>query len=140
MTLHNQQEAHNLTQEEIAQSLNIRQDSVSRLDLHRKIVKDVLTEYSDINQTDETTTETALAFDDIHNQYLLILMGWHKDERIKSVMIHIRLNNDKVWIEEDWTEEGVVTDLLLEGIKAEEYKACFTTLKSSSTGKMPVTS
>ncbi len=46
------------------------------------------------------------SFDEVHDQYLLLLMGWQKDERIKSVMIHIRLKDNKIWIEEDWTKSA----------------------------------
>ena len=52
-------------------------------------------------------------------------MGWDKDERIKSVMLHIRLKNEKIWIEEDWTEDGVATDLLNKGISKEEIVLAF---------------
>ena len=65
------------------------------------------------------------SFDEVHDQYLLLLMGWQKDERIKSVMIHIRLKNNKIWIEEDRTEDGVATDLLQKEIAREEIVLAF---------------
>lgn len=43
-------------------------------------------------------------------------MGWKLDERIKSTTIHVRIQNQKIWIEEDWTEDGVVTDWLEAGV------------------------
>lgn len=98
---------------------------MDRLKYYRQIVKDILREYDQINQKSGSTTESVLAFDEVHDQYLLLLMGWQKDERIKSVMIHIRLKNDKIWIEEDWTEEGVATDLLEKGISREEIVLAF---------------
>jgi hypothetical protein len=98
---------------------------MDRLEGYRKIVQDILTQYHQINEKSGCTTESALAFDEVHDQYLLLLMGWQKDERIKSVMIHIRLKNDKIWIEEDWTEDGVATDLLHKGIPREEIVLAF---------------
>lgn len=85
---------------------------MDRLKYYRQIVPEILTEYHQINEKSGSKTESVLAFDEVHNQYLLLLMGWHKDERIKSVMIHIRFKDNKIWIEEDWTENGVATDLL----------------------------
>jgi hypothetical protein len=61
---------------------------MERLKHHRQIIQDVLTEYHQLNEKSGSKTESALAFDEVHDQYLLLLMGWHKDERIKSVMIH----------------------------------------------------
>ncbi|NEO95782.1 MAG: XisI protein [Moorea sp. SIO3G5] len=98
---------------------------MDRLKHYREIVQEVLTEYHHINQKSGSTTESALAFDQLQDQYLLLLMGWWKDERIKSVMIHIRLKDNKIWIEEDWTEDGVATDLLQKGIPPEEIVLAF---------------
>ncbi|MUG92566.1 addiction module toxin, HicA family [Scytonema sp. UIC 10036] len=39
--------------------------------------------------------------------------------------IYIRLKDEKIWIEEDWTENGVATDLLLKGIPKEEIVLAF---------------
>jgi hypothetical protein len=66
-----------------------------------------------------------LVFDETHDHYLLLLIGWQKDERIKSVMIHVRLKDKKIWIEEDWTEEGVATDFLQKGITRDEIVLAF---------------
>lgn len=98
---------------------------MDRLKHYREIVQEVLTEYHQINEKSASTTESVLAFDEVHNQYLLLLMGWDKDERIKSVMIHIRLKDNKIWIEEDWTEYGVATDLLQKGVSREEIVLAF---------------
>ncbi len=98
---------------------------MDRLKRYRQIVQEVLREYHQINEKSGSTIESALAFDEVQDQYLLLLMGWRKDERIKSVMIHIRLKDDKISIEEDWTEDGVATDLLQKGIPREEIVLAF---------------
>ena len=98
---------------------------MDRLKRYREIVQEILMDYHQINQKSGSTTESALCFDEVRDQYLLLLMGWQKDERIKSVMIHIRLQNNKIWIEEDWTEDGVATDLLQKGITREEIVLAF---------------
>lgn len=98
---------------------------MDKLKQYRQIIQDILTEYHQINKKSGSATESALAFDEVHDQYLLLLMGWHKDERIKSVMIHIRLQDDQIWIEEDWTEDGVATDLLLRGISRDDIVLAF---------------
>ncbi|MEM8639672.1 MAG: XisI protein [Cyanobacteria bacterium P01_G01_bin.54] len=69
--------------------------------------------------------ENVLIFDDEHGHYLFVIMGWNKTERLKSTMIHLRLKNDKIWIEEDWTEEGVATDLLATGLTHQEMVLAF---------------
>ena len=98
---------------------------MDRLTKHRSIVRSVLSEYDRLNEKSGSMTESCVVFDESHDQYLLVLMGWDKDERIKSVMIHIRLKDGKIWIEEDWTEDGVATDLLNEGLSKEEIVLAF---------------
>ncbi len=74
---------------------------MDRLAKYRNAVRAVLTEYHQLNEKSDSTTESALVFDENHEHYLLLPMGWNQDNRIKSVMIHIRLKDGKIWIEED---------------------------------------
>ncbi|MDY6939566.1 MAG: XisI protein [Cyanobacteriota bacterium] len=98
---------------------------MDRIAYLRNAVREVLKDYHQLNEKSNSTTESCLVFDEQREQYLLLLMGWHEDERIKSVMIHIRLKNDKIWIEEDWTEEGAIADLLQKEIAPEEIVLAF---------------
>ncbi|HEY9599230.1 MAG TPA: XisI protein [Cyanophyceae cyanobacterium] len=93
---------------------------MDRLNYRRQIIQDVLTDYHHLNEKSGSTTESALAFDEVHDQYLLLLMGWHKDERIKSVMIHIRLKHEKIWIEQNMTEMRVAQELVEQGVSKDD--------------------
>ena len=42
-------------------------------------------------------------------------MGWTPDSRMRQTRLHIALKNGKIWIEEDWTEEGIATFFLEQG-------------------------
>jgi XisI protein len=59
------------------------------------------------------------------DQYLLLKMGWHQNNRIKRNVLHLRLKDQKIWIEEDWTEDGVATDLLQAGVPREDIVLAF---------------
>ena len=98
---------------------------MDRLTYYRSLIKDILTEYHQLNEKSDSRVESCLVFDESHDHYLLMLMGWNRDERIKSVMIHIRLKDEKIWIEEDWTEEGVATDLIRKGVERKEIVLAF---------------
>ena len=52
-------------------------------------------------------------------------MGWHQDNRIKRNVIHVRLKDEKIWIEEDQTEDGIATDLLQAGVSREDIVLAF---------------
>lgn len=99
---------------------------MGRIEYYRKTIEKILTEYHNFNlKSPSATLESAVVFDEERDHYLLLTMGWKKDERIKGVMIHVRLHNGKIWIEEDWTEEGVATDLLRLEIMPEEIVLAF---------------
>ena len=98
---------------------------MDKLTHYRQIIKEILEDYHHLNEQSQSTTESCLVFEEKQDHYLLLLMGWQKDERIKSVMIHVRLKGKKIWIEEDWTEEGIASDLLHKGISREEIVLAF---------------
>ena len=47
---------------------------------------------------------------------MLFRSDWWQDERVRNATLYVRLHNGKIWIEEDWTEEGLATDLLRAGV------------------------
>ena len=53
-----------------------------------------------------------LIFDEKRDEYLWIQTGKSNNHRVHGATLHIRLKNGKIWIEQDWTEDGVATDLL----------------------------
>jgi XisI protein len=102
---------------------------MDKLSDYREVVQRILTEYYELSirpsAASNPTLETALVFDPIRDRYLLLTIGWQGEERISSMTIHICLKNNKIWIEEDWTEDGVVTDLLESGVPKEDIVLAF---------------
>lgn len=39
--------------------------------------------------------------------------------------MQFRIKNEKIYIEEDWTEEGIATELLTEGVPKEDIVLAF---------------
>ena len=65
---------------------------------------------------DDQKLEGKVVFDDENNSYLLLFSGWKGNQRIHSLLIHIEIIGDKIWIQEDNTEESVATDLEKRGV------------------------
>ncbi len=99
---------------------------MDKLAHYRSIIKKVLTEYHQIfSQSSTPNIEMLLAFDEERDQYLWLQVGWTPEERIKGNSVHIRIKNNKIYIEEDWTEEGIATELLREGVPKEDIVLAF---------------
>ncbi|MFB2877127.1 XisI protein [Floridanema aerugineum] len=97
---------------------------MDKLNHYRNLIQKILEEYHKLG-SGNSDIESTLLFDPIRDQYLLLKMGWHQDNRIKRNVIHLRLKDEKIWIEEDWTEDGVATDLLQAGVPREDIVLAF---------------
>jgi XisI protein len=90
---------------------------MDRLATYRKLVKQALNEYAELLKSPPAPPyEIALAFDDEHQQYILREVGWAKDKWVRTTVLHLALRSDKIWIQEDWTEEGIASWLLRHGV------------------------
>ena len=69
--------------------------------------------------------ETLLAFDEARDQYLWLQAGWAADRRVYGVTVHVRIADGKIRIEQDWTEEGIASDLLQAGVSREDVILAF---------------
>lgn len=57
-----------------------------------------------------------LLFDREHDRYAVIKHGWQGHRHIHDCIIHIDIIGEKVWVQEDGTEEGITYALLEAGI------------------------
>jgi hypothetical protein len=69
--------------------------------------------------------ETDVVFDEEHDHYLLVNIGWAGRKRFRGTTIYLRLRNGKIWVEEDWLEDGIVKDLLAAGVPKEDIVLAF---------------
>ncbi|MBP0015526.1 MAG: XisI protein [Roseofilum sp. SBFL] len=100
---------------------------MDQLENYRSLVKKILTEYDRI--TSQTPNldgiDTILSFDEERDQYLWLDIGWTSRKRVRAISVYVRIKNEKIYIEEDWTEEGIATELLREGVPKEDIVLAF---------------
>jgi hypothetical protein len=97
---------------------------MDKLDRYRALIKRILAEDASFRPS-HGQIEPLVIFDDERQSYQLMYLGWDKHRRIHSTIIHIRLQNDKVWIEYDGTQEGVATALLEAGVPKTDIVLAF---------------
>jgi hypothetical protein len=94
---------------------------MDKLTKYRNLVKKFLTEYVELdNRRPSPGVEHLLIADDEGGHYIWLNLGWSKGERLNSPTIHIRLKNEKIWIEEDWTDIGIANQLIEAGVPKED--------------------
>lgn len=99
---------------------------MDKLEKYRILVKKILTEYHDwTSGSANLNDESCLVFDEERDHYLWLFIGWQGKTRVKNTQVHIRIKHDKIWIEEDWTEEGIATELVNLGVPKDDIILAF---------------
>ncbi len=88
---------------------------MDKVDKYRQIIKEVLTEYSQIKPANGEI-EVIPIFNSESNSYQVIHIGWENRHRIYGCTVHIDIKDNKVWIQNDHTEVGIANELVDKGI------------------------
>lgn len=99
---------------------------MDKLTHYQTLVKQILTEYERISsQVPDPDIDEVLMFDDQKSQYLWFNIGWKDRRRVNAISVYVRIKNEKIYIEEDWTEEGIANELLRKGVTKEDIVLAF---------------
>lgn len=91
-----------------------------------KLIKQILSEYVELcNRRPDREIETFLIVDESKGHYIWMKVGWQNGERIAGMTVYVRIRDSKFWIEEDWTEDGIATDLVRAGVPKEDIVLAF---------------
>ena len=80
-----------------------------------KILKEILSQKIEIVKSSSKLAEILVA-DSVHGVYAWQAFGWSDGERQSYQRFFARIKDNKIHIEEDWTEEGIGTILLEKGV------------------------
>ena len=68
---------------------------------------------------------TLTIFDRKSGQFLLMDEGWDGFKHIHRVWVHVELRDDKFWVQQDGTQDGIAVDLMNAGIPKERIVLAF---------------
>jgi len=92
----------------------------------REIVKNLLLDYAKIKPA-YGQFDSRVIFDDERGSYALLEFGWLNKGRVHDSLIHIDIVKDKIWIQQDNTEEGIAYELVEAGIPKDKIVLGFRT-------------
>lgn len=99
---------------------------MDKLTEYPKLIKRILTEYVELCKLNPNPgIETFLIVDESKAHYIWMNLGWQNGDRISAMTVYVRIRDDKFWIEEDWTEDGIATDLVRAGVPKEDIVLAF---------------
>jgi hypothetical protein len=82
----------------------------------RNCIQSVINEYAQ-RRSNQKDVEVQTIFDTERDHYQLLYLGWEGYKRIFYPIIHIDIRGDKIWIQDNATEEAIADDLMDLGIK-----------------------
>ncbi len=97
---------------------------MEKVEKYRRILQQIVEKYA---QTPRRENQASLIpiCDTVHDNYLLMRVGWDKVGRAHNTLFHLRLQDGKVWIEDDGIENGIANDLLEAGIEKDDIVLAF---------------
>ncbi|NOT60630.1 MAG: XisI protein [Acidobacteria bacterium] len=90
---------------------------MDRITKYRMALQQVIEEYAALLSTGNQAKILPVC-DTVHDEYLLITLGWINNRREHAICFHARLLGDQVRLEVDLTEEGLTDALIEAGIAA----------------------
>jgi hypothetical protein len=60
--------------------------------------------------------------DESKAHYIWMNLGWQNGDRVTGMTVYVRIQDSKFWIEEDLTEDGIATDLVLSSVPKDAYE------------------
>ena len=94
---------------------------MDKVENYRSLIKKILTEYYEwVSNAPRDGVEECLSFDEVRDHYFWFHIGWDGKCRVQGVTVYLRIRNGKIWVEEDWTKQGIVNDLLEAGVLHED--------------------
>ena len=88
----------------------------SALNHWRCTIKKILMDLAAIPFPTVVNMSAKTVFDETAEVYMVVVEGWQDVRRLHGCLVHLEIKGDKIWVQQDGTEEGVVADLLAAGI------------------------
>lgn len=100
---------------------------MDRVTQYRTAIRETLCQLADhINRHANHRDFSAHAvIDEERDQYLLVKTGWNRSRRVHGTTLYLRIIDGSVWIEEDWTEDGISDELIASGVREDDIVLAF---------------
>jgi XisI protein len=85
---------------------------------YREFIQDLLTEKA--QRGSDKNVEAQTIFDQIHDHYQLIYIGWHNKHRIFGPVLHLDIKDNKIWIQWNGTEDDIAEQLVALGVAKQD--------------------
>ena len=89
---------------------------MEKIKKYQKILLHFLEDYSKINYANAPDLEQQVIADSERNHYQLVSLGWQKAKFVHDVVFHFDLKDNKIWIQQNWTDVKISKELIDRGV------------------------
>jgi hypothetical protein len=93
---------------------------MDKVEQYQTYVQELLKEYVHFSDSDEDKVEAELIFDTVRHHYQVVNVGWHNEHRIYGCVLHIDIQDGKIWIQHNGTEIGIASELVTKGVPKQD--------------------
>lgn len=88
---------------------------MDKIEQYRQFIKQILTEHVQ-TETNSETVKAELIFDSENDHYQLAYVGWQGEKRVFGPVIHFDIQDGKIWIQYNGTEDHLAERLVEMGV------------------------
>lgn len=92
---------------------------MEKLEQYRNAVRRTMLKVREIGSSSVSINRQVI-FDAEHDHYQLVNVGWMNDRRIYGCVLHIDIQDDKIWIQHNGTELNIADEFVALGIPKED--------------------
>ena len=90
---------------------------MDKIERYRELIEQILTDRAQISTSNPTdTVKPLLIFDRDRDHYQLSYVGWQGDKRVFGPVMHFDIEDGKIWIQYNGTEEAIAERLVEMGV------------------------
>jgi hypothetical protein len=98
---------------------------MDKLTRYRQIIRHLLTTIAQ-REYSVPTLAHEVVFDETNDRYLVLTVGWQgRVRRIHHCLVHLDIVNEKIWVQQDGTEDGIAYDLEAAGVPKSDIVLAF---------------
>jgi hypothetical protein len=93
---------------------------MDKITLYREVIQKLLTTRTESRSPQDPVTSQAI-FDLKNDHYQMVNLGWKNGStRIYGCAIHVDIIDEKIWIQQDGTEDAIADQLVAEGVPKQD--------------------
>ncbi len=83
---------------------------------YQNAIVSLLEEYAAVKPANMPEVQHQVLADRDHNHFALIRLGWTQGKFVYHCVMHFDIAEDKVWIQQNWTDQDLAQELIAKGV------------------------